>query len=483
MTGATAAADGDPPPASPGGAAWGLEWALAGLVRRLAGEFGLGGAGGAGAAALADPRALAAAWREQGDRRRLVRPGAYFFVGRRLRAALAAGGRAHSPGGLAELRRAGRFAAAAYGTALESLHSLPRMGQGVVAEVARRLACGVHPDAGIRLGLEVGEEECSRIVHDSCEGADVIFWHRDPSLFVPVLFIAVDAAHGWVVVSVRGTLATTDAVTDLCAETVPFLGGRAHAGFSASAWQLLKMHGARLGRALWENPGHELMFTGHSMGAAVASLAAMLLRSRDRDVEALLLSSLPSIATESGDQGGLDGEAHRLGVLARARAARCLGLATPCVVSLELSRRCPYVLSCVLGKDVIPRLSKSNFRTLVARMQEGAGRSWTDSATEVLLGPRGRTSVYELRDFRDEEFLVIPGLVVHLRHVTSAQGPTAEVRDPTAFSEIRLTLPRMFTDHMPLEYLWALEKVEGDLLMPSGPCLSEGEELGTDGGA
>jgi hypothetical protein len=346
------------------------------------------------------------------------------------------------------------------------------VGKKVVTEVARRLACGVHPDAGLRLGLEVGEEELSRAVHGACEGARVVFWHRDPALFVPVLFVAVDSAHGWVVVSVRGTLAATDVVTDLCAESVPFLGGRAHAGFSASAWQLLKNHGARLAAILWEHPDHELVFTGHSMGAAVASLATMLLRARDCDVEAQLEAGMPPRAPPraGGGAGEINGddEARRLSVLARARAARCYGLATPCVASLGLSRRSPFVLSCVLGKDVIPRLSKANARALVQRMQEASGRSWAASASEVLgLGPR-EGAYYELRDLGDEEFLVVPGRTVHLRHVTAEGGPTAELRDPTAFSEIRLALPRMFTDHMPLEYLWALEQVGDKLRMPRG---------------
>jgi len=467
--------------AAAGGAeGWGLEWALAGLLRRLARELGLGGGAAAAAAAVADPRALAAAWRDQGERRRLVvgGTGAYYFVAARLAAALGPGAGLPAGGGLAELRRAGRFAAAAYGGALEGLHSLPAVGKKVVTEVARRLACGVHPDAGLRLGLEVGEEELSRAVHGACEGARVVFWHRDPALFVPVLFIAVDSAHGWVVVSVRGTLAATDVVTDLCAESVPFLGGRAHAGFSASAWQLLKNHGARLAATLWEHPDHELVLTGHSMGAAVASLATMLLRARDCDVEAQLEAGMPPRAPRGGARGiNGDDEARRLSVLARARAARCYGLATPCVASLALSRRSPFVLSCVLGKDVIPRLSKANARALVQRMQEASGRSWAASASEVLgLGPR-EGACYELRDLDDEEFLVVPGRTVHLRHVTAEEGPTAELRDPTAFSEIRLALPRMFTDHMPLEYLWALEQVGDQLRMPRGQgSAPEGEE-------
>ena len=59
---------------------------------------------------------------------------------------------------------------------------------------------------------------------------------------------------------------------------------------------------------------------------------------------------------------------------------------------------------------------------------------------------------HELRDFAADNFMVVPGRVVHLRHLTSADPshPTAEVREPTAFSEIKLSLPRMFTDHTPL---------------------------------
>ena len=134
-------------------------------------------------------------------------------------------------------------------------------------------------------------------------------------------------------------------MADLCIEPTPFLTGRAHSGFAAAAWQLMKDHGPRLARALAAHPGYELVLTGHSMGAGIAARATMLLRARDGDVEAALRAGAEGVGGEPME------------VVARARAARCYALACPCVSSLPLARAADlYVTSIVCGKDVIPRL-------------------------------------------------------------------------------------------------------------------------------
>jgi hypothetical protein len=48
--------------------------------------------------------------------------------------------------------------------------------------------------------------------------------------------------------------------------------------------------------------------------------------------------------------------------------------------------------------------------------------------------------------------------VIHLRHLTSDSGPTAEARHPTAFTEIPIST-RMMADHVPMVYQSAIEAV------------------------
>ena len=64
----------------------------------------------------------------------------------------------------------------------------------------------------------------------------------------------------------------------------------------------------------------------------------------------------------------------------------------------------------------------------------------------------------ELRDHAASDFLVQPGLVIHLGHLGSEDGPTAEARHPTAFTEIPIST-RMMTDHVPMVYQSAIDAV------------------------
>ena len=87
-----------------------------------------------------------------------------------------------------------------------------------------------------------------------------------------------------VVVAVRGTVTGGDLLTDACSTSVPFLGGWAHAGMVASAWQVVKKQMGPAAAALARNRGFGLVFTGHSMGAGVAAILTMLVRSGDADI-------------------------------------------------------------------------------------------------------------------------------------------------------------------------------------------------------
>ena len=107
----------------------------------------------------------------------------------------------------------------------------------------------------------------------------------DTGMFAPSCYVAVDHAHRWVVLAIRGTFHSSDALTDACADEIEFLDGYAHAGMCAAAWNMIKDQLPRLALTLHRHPGYELVTTGHSMGGGVASLFTMLLHSDDADVD------------------------------------------------------------------------------------------------------------------------------------------------------------------------------------------------------
>lgn len=78
--------------------------------------------------------------------------------------------------------------------------------------------------------------------------------------------------------SVRGTFSVRDVVTDLVAGSVPFLGGHAHKGMVLSVQRLFRDVWPVVQQAMASNPGYGLVLVGHSLGGAVASMLAMMIR-------------------------------------------------------------------------------------------------------------------------------------------------------------------------------------------------------------
>ncbi|XP_029954841.1 sn1-specific diacylglycerol lipase beta-like [Salarias fasciatus] len=154
-------------------------------------------------------------------------------------------------------------------------------------------------------------------------------------------YVALDHKREAVLVAVRGTLSLKDVLTDLSAEceNLPIEGVSgacyAHKGICQAAGYIYKklVNDGILNQAFSIAPEYKLVITGHSLGAGTASVLAVLLR-----------NSFPTLQCYSFSPPG--------GLLSKALA--------------DYSK--DFVVSVVLGKDLVPRLSIPNMEDLKRRI-------------------------------------------------------------------------------------------------------------------
>ncbi|CAK9042501.1 Diacylglycerol lipase-alpha (DAGL-alpha) (DGL-alpha) (Neural stem cell-derived dendrite regulator) (Sn1-specific diacylglycerol lipase alpha), partial [Durusdinium trenchii] len=225
------------------------------------------------------------------------------------------------------------------------------------------------------------------------------------SLYCPGYTCTVDAKHRCVVVAVRGSIMPHDFVTDLhCTSTdVKLLdvNGAVHEGMLRSA----KALDAKL-RPLVEDvmrqdrfADFELILTGHSLGAGVASLL--------------------------GAQWATDGIKLRV-----------FGYGTPALVSPDLAAALkPFVRTIVMGNDMVPRFSLRSFQRLRARvLQHHDGAADTPP---------------------EDRHLCVPGVVYWMDDTEASSSHLADlpVRCCSAepFEDLVLS-SSMFSSHLPQNY-------------------------------
>lgn len=292
-------------------------------------------------------------------------------------------------------------------------------------------------------------------------------------------FVALDHKREAVLVAVRGTLSLKDVLTDLSAEcenlSVEGVSGTcyAHKGISQAAHYIYKrlVNDGILSQAFNIAPEYKLVITGHSLGAGAASLLAVLLRSTHPTLQCYAFSP----------PGGL---------MSKALA--------------DYSKQ--FVVSVVLGKDLVPRLSIPNMEDLKRRLlkmvsncckpkykilmhgcwYELFGGTPDDFPTEMenrreevlnqpLLGEESllvhRSNTYQSLSSDDSPShpthlpLYLPGRILHVtedgptrRHCFSQVRYRAEWSSETSFRNVLIS-PRMIADHMPDVVLRALRSL------------------------
>lgn len=372
-----------------------------------------------------------------------------------------------------------RFAAAAYGWPLY-VYSNPLSGPCKLSgDCCRSRAAEYDIVGGDHLGCHF-----SSILHSTgLQYRDFIHVSFHNQIYEIPFYVALDHKREAVLVAVRGTLSLRDVLTDLSAEceNLPIEGVSgacyAHKGMCQAASYIYKklVNDGILNQAFSIAPEYKLVITGHSLGAGTASLLAILLR-----------NSFPTLQCYSFSPPG--------GLLSKALA--------------DYSK--DFVVSVVLGKDLVPRLSipnmedlkrkilkivsncnKPKFRILLHGCWYGLfGGDPDDFPTEMdnrreeelsqpLLGEESlmirHSSSYQSLASDDSPArtaahlpLFLPGRILHItedgpsrRSCLSQVSYRAEWSTEMAFRSILIS-PRMLADHLPDAVLHALKSLSSD---------------------
>ncbi|GCB63791.1 hypothetical protein scyTo_0007438 [Scyliorhinus torazame] len=361
-----------------------------------------------------------------------------------------------------------QYAVAAYGWPLY-IFSHPCTG---LCKLSRNCMCcrSQFPEQDIVGGDQLGCNFNSMLQTTGLQYRDFIHVSFHNKIYEIPFFVALDHKKEAVVVAVRGTLSLEDALTDLSAEHETLLvdgvtgESLAHKGILQAACYIHKklIKEGILNQAFEVVPEYKLVITGHSLGAGAASILAILLR-----------RSFPELRCYAFSPPG--------------------GLLSKCLADYSKG----FIISVVLGKDLIPRLSLGNVEDLKRRILKIVAQSnrpkyqillrgcWYEVfggdpdnfpselddrqqkqltqpllAEQNLMGHRSAsyTSIAD-ESPSDSPFhgpqLFLPGKIIYIVKEPSTGSFCfsqakyhASWSDASSFSNILIS-PRMITDHMP----------------------------------
>ncbi|KAM3826526.1 diacylglycerol lipase-beta isoform 1-T1 [Vipera latastei] len=299
-------------------------------------------------------------------------------------------------------------------------------------------------------------------------------------IFEIPFFVALDHQKEAIVVAVRGTLSCEDVLTDLSADCESLTledvleNGLVHKGITQAANYIYRrlINDGILNQALSIAPEYKLVVAGHSLGGGVASILSIMLR-----------NSFPNLRCYAFSPPG--------GLLSKSLA--------------DYTKQ--FIVSVIVGKDIIPRLSMLNLEDLKKRIirmvancnkpkyqillhgcwyevfggkpdnfpTELDGRD-PDALTQPLLAEENlmaqQSPLYTSLDDNSPlgsspqfPHLFLPGRIIHIIEEHSTKGwcfsevkYSASWSRETAFGSILIS-PKMITDHWPDTVLRALQSL------------------------
>ncbi|XP_022771242.1 uncharacterized protein LOC111314302 isoform X2 [Durio zibethinus] len=169
--------------------------------------------------------------------------------------------------------------------------------------------------------------------------SNVLKFVKNSSVMRPGYYIGIDPRKKLLIFGIRGTHTVYDLITDIISSSdgeVTFEGYSTHFGTAQAARWFLHHEIGTIRKCLEKYEGFRLRLVGHSLGAATASLLAIMLRKKSK----MELGFNPDIVS-------------------------AVGYATPPCVSKELAETCSdFVTSIVMQDDIVPRLSAASLARL-----------------------------------------------------------------------------------------------------------------------
>ncbi|PWA38067.1 alpha/beta-Hydrolases superfamily protein [Artemisia annua] len=217
--------------------------------------------------------------------------------------------------------------------------------------------------------------------------SNIVKFVKNSSMLRPGYYIGVDTRNRLVIFGIRGTHTVSDLITDIVSSSdgeVNFEGYSTHFGAAEAARWFLTHEIGTVKKYLEKHEGFRLRLVGHSLGGAIASMLAIMLRKKTSEE----LGFSPEIIT-------------------------AVGYGTPPCVSRDLAEHCSdYVTTVCMQDDIIPRLSVA---TLMRLRNEILRTDWK--------------TIFEKEDWKS-----VVDLVSNARHaVSSVQDAARKLVDYTNF--------------------------------------------------
>uniref|UniRef100_A0A7N0VHP6 Fungal lipase-type domain-containing protein n=2 Tax=Kalanchoe fedtschenkoi TaxID=63787 RepID=A0A7N0VHP6_KALFE len=185
--------------------------------------------------------------------------------------------------------------------------------------------------------------------HSMLREGNVLKFIKESSVLRPGYYLGVDKRRKLVIFGIRGTHTVYDLITSIASfsnEEITSEGYSTHFGTAEAAQWFLTHELRNIRKCLEKHEGYRLRLVGHSLGGAIASVMAIMLRKKTHND----LGFSPDIVS----------------------AVAC---ATPPCVSRETADSCfDYVTTIVMQDDIIPRLSVA---TLTRLRNEIIQTDWT----------------------------------------------------------------------------------------------------------